>query len=324
MTWLSSVAPGLPAEETIDGVRIVRRGSELTTRLSAPGLVRRLRPDVVLEEINTLPYLAPLWTRRPVVLYMNQLARDVWWYEAPRAVAALGWTIEPVYLQTYRRSPVITISESSRDTLRRVFGGREITVVPLAVDTPAVDAPPPKRRTGSLIAIGRLTPSKRYDHAIEALRELVRSHPEARLRLIGGGRDQERLVAHARSLEVLDRVEFHGRVSEEEKLRLLDDSDVLVGTSVREGWGLTVTEAAARATPSVVYDIPGFRDAVLDRRTGLVVPPSPHALAAGVAQLVDDEELYDRLRTEAWTRTKAMTHDMTADAFEAVLRAAAG
>lgn len=324
MTWLSSTAPGLPAEETIDGVRILRRGSELTTRLSAPGLARRLRPDVVLEEINTLPYLAPLWTRRPVVLYMNQLARDVWWYEAPRPVAVVGWTVEPAYLQVYRRSPVITISESSRDTLRSVLGGREITVVPLAVDTPSVDSPPMKKRTGSLIAIGRLTPSKRYDHAIEALHSLLATHPDARLRLIGGGRDQERLVEHARSLEVLDRVEFHGRVGEDEKLRLLDDADVLIGTSVREGWGLTVTEAAARATPAVVYDIPGFRDAVLDGRTGFVVPPNPQALATGVGRLLDDDELYDRVRTEAWKRTKAVTHDMTADAFEAVLRAAVG
>src|SRR3954453_20975044 len=54
---------GLPARETIDGVEIVRRGSELTTRLFAPRAASGDAWDVVVEEINTLPYLSHLWSR---------------------------------------------------------------------------------------------------------------------------------------------------------------------------------------------------------------------------------------------------------------------
>jgi glycosyltransferase involved in cell wall biosynthesis len=324
VTWLSSRERGLADEEVVDGVHVVRRGSELTTRLAAPRLARAFRPDVILEEINTVPYLAPLWAGVPVVLFMNQLARDVWWYEAPRPVAALGWLAEPLYLQAYRRCHAVTVSPSSRDDLRRLGIGRDIVVAPLAVDVPAVDAVGPRARAGRLVTIGRLTPSKRYDQAVDALGELARTHADASLTIVGTGRERPALEAHARRLGLADNVRFPGRISEVEKVALLDASDVLVGTSVREGWGLTVAEAAVRGTPAVVYDIPGFRDAVLHERTGLVVRPEPAALAAGVRTLLDDGATYDRLRTAAWERARRVTHEMTADCFvETIARAVA-
>jgi glycosyltransferase involved in cell wall biosynthesis len=323
VTWLSSRGVGLASDEVIDGVRIVRRGTELTTRFAASSVARCFRPDVIVEEINTLPYFAPLWTRVPVLLFMNQLARNVWWYEAPLAVATVGWLAEPLYLAAYRTCDVVTVSLSSCDDLRRFGVGHEIAVAPLAVDVPVVKVVGPRARVGRLLAIGRLTRSKRYDHAITALGAITRAYPDATLTLVGTGHDRDRLEAHARRAGLFERVHFRGRISEAEKVALLDESDVLIGTSVREGWGLTVTEAAVRGTPAVVYDIPGFRDAVLHGRTGLVVPPSPAALGRAVGAFLADAETYDRLRTAAWDRARRMTHEMTADCFEAAIRRAA-
>jgi glycosyltransferase involved in cell wall biosynthesis len=323
VAWLSSAERGAPQEELIDGVRVIRRGSELTTRLHARSLARSFDPDVILEEINTLPYFGPLWASAPVVLYMNQLARDVWWYEAPLPLAAVGWTIEPAYLQVYRRCHAVTISASSRDDLRRLGVGTAITVVPLAVDVPTVATPRPRGRYGRMVAVGRLTPSKRYDHAISALRVVVEDHPDATLTIVGRGADRARLERHAHELGLADKTFFAGAVDEQAKIELLDGADVLVGTSVREGWGLTVNEAAARAIPAVVYDIPGFRDAVVDGRTGLVVDPNPEALGRAVSALLSDEARYERIRLTAWEQTKEVTHEMTTDAFESALRAAA-
>jgi glycosyltransferase involved in cell wall biosynthesis len=323
VTWLSSRAPGLPEEETIDGVTVLRRGSEATTRLHAPALARKLDPHVVLEEINTLPYLAPLWSRAPVLLYMNQLARDVWWYEAPLPMAAVGWLAEPLYLKAYRRCDAVTISRSSRDDLRSIGIQGEISIAPMTADIEPLSTLGEKRRTGTLIAVGRLTPSKRYDDAIAALVEVRRKLPDATLTLVGDGRCRESLQSLARSLGVEDAVRFAGRIPEAEKASLLEQADVLVGTSVREGWGLTVTEAAARGTPSVVYDIPGFRDSVVHERTGLVVRATPVALAAGVRRLLTDADLYDRLRRAAWESTRSQTSEAAVNAFEQALASAA-
>jgi glycosyltransferase involved in cell wall biosynthesis len=322
VTWLAAAYPGAPPEETIDGVEVIRRGSELTTRLYARRIASRLRPDVVLEEINTLPYFAPAWSSVPVVLYMNQIAGEVWWYEAALPLAVIGRLAEPIYLKAYRHCSAVTISRSSRDDLRRLGIRGEIAIAPMAADVPIVDEPVQRSRDGALVAIGRLTPSKRYDHAIRALAELYASHPRATLTLVGDGRDRLRLKRLAAELDLGDAVIFAGRIPNDEKLRILDASDVLVGTSVREGWGLTISEAAARGIPSVVYDIPGFRDAVVPGRTGVLVDPNPAALAAGVAAILSDSSEYRRLQHNAWTSVGNPTYEPAAHTFGAVLRAA--
>jgi glycosyltransferase involved in cell wall biosynthesis len=313
VTWFTSHPEGTSAVEVIDGVRVVRRGSELTTRLAAPAFARRRSFDVVVEQINTLPYFAPIWSRRaPTVLWVNQLAREVWWYEAPFPVAAVGYVSEPAYLRAYRNVPALTISESTRGDLRALGLRGQIDVMPMAVDTPAVETLAPKALTGQLVAVGRLTPSKRYDHAIRALHVLRKSHPSATLTVAGEGRDRVRLEALVSELGLDDAVMLPGSVSHDEKTALLTDADVLVGCSVREGWGLTVTEAARRGTPTVGYDIPGFRDSIDDGETGLLTQPDPAALAAGVRRLLEGATLHARLRETAWRRSIELSWDATA------------
>jgi glycosyltransferase involved in cell wall biosynthesis len=320
VTWLSSRVEGAPAEEVIDGVQLVRRGNEVTTRFHARRVAASSKPDVILEEINTLPYFAPVWANAPVVLYMNQIAAEVWWYEAPLPLALIGRLAEPVYLRAYRRCSAVTISASSRDDLRRMGVRGPIAIAPMATDIAVVDELGEKTRRGSLVGIGRLTPSKRYGDAIHALADLLTDHPHATLTLVGDGRDRARLEALADSLGVAHAVEFAGRVSEAEKLRILDRSDVLIGTSVREGWGLTITEAAARGTPAVVYDVPGFRDAVIPGRTGLHVEPNPAALAAAIRGLLADAPLYEDLRRSAWRAVEDSTYEPATNTFEQVIR----
>jgi hypothetical protein len=101
VTWFTSRIEGQASEDEIDGVRVVRRGSEVTTRLLAPKFGRGANSDVIVEEINTLPYFAHVWSPAPAVLFIPQLAREVWWYEAPKALARLGWTAEPLYLRDH-------------------------------------------------------------------------------------------------------------------------------------------------------------------------------------------------------------------------------
>jgi glycosyltransferase involved in cell wall biosynthesis len=323
VTWLSSSEQGLPANEEIDGVRMVRRGSELTTRFHAPRLARE-GYDVVVDAINTVPYLAPLWSRAPVVVFFHQLARNVWWYEAPLPIAMLGWTIEPIYLQVYRRTPAVAVSASTRNDLRRLGLRGNIEVIPLAVSSEAATRLPPKSLEGRLVAIGRLAPSKRYDHAIRALAQLRRTHPNARLDVIGTGDERDKLLREAASLGVADWVTLHGRVDDDVRDRLIEEADVVVGTSVREGWGLTVTEAAIRGTPAAVYDIPGFRDSVVADRTGVITRQSPEALAEGIRKLIDDPTHYESVRAAALELAAKLSWEHTADGFEAALVAAIG
>jgi glycosyltransferase involved in cell wall biosynthesis len=319
VTWFTSRPDELPAEEDLDGVRIVRRGSETTTRIHAPSFARAEGWDVIVEEINTLPYFSRLWARAPVVLFIQQLAREVWWYESPKALSPVGYVAEPWYLRAYRRIPVITISASTRDDLRALGLRGEISVVPMAVSTPVLEKLPPKTPVGKLISIGRLVPSKRMGHAIEATALLP---PEASLILIGDGPERTRLERLAKRLGVAERVELAGRVSDQRKVALIGEADLLVACSVREGWGLTITEAARLGTPAVCYDVPGLRDSIVAQRTGVLTAPVPAALAAGIEGVLKDPELYEQYRRAAWSRAAATSWDVTAESFEQAVAAA--
>jgi glycosyltransferase involved in cell wall biosynthesis len=169
------------------------------------------------------------------------------------------------------------------------------------------------------VAVGRLVPSKRFDHAIRALAKLRESHGSARLTIIGEGPERTSLELLVEQLGLGEAVRFKGHVTEQEKVDLLERADVLLACAVREGWGLTTTEAARLGAPAVVYDVPGLRDSVADGGTGLLTKPSPLALAEGVKRLLDDRSYYDSLRTAAWQRWRGSSWDRTAASFEQAL-----
>jgi len=319
VTWFTSRPAGSRKQEDVDGVHIVRCGSEVTTRLHAIRHARGSRWDVVVEQINTLPYLSPLWSSERVVLFIHQLAREVWWHEAPRLVAPLGYAAEPLYLAAYAGVEAITISRSTRDDLRKLGLARRIHVIPMAASGPVLETLPPKRPQGRLLTIGRLVPSKRIDHAIEATAILRRSVPAATLTVVGDGSERGKLEALARRLRVDGAVSFAGFVSEEEKSELLAGADLLLATSVREGWGLTVTEAARMGTPAVSYDVPGLRDSVIPGRTGLLTDRSPSSMATTIERPIANRPLYARLRAAAWEEASGLSWQATARSFERAL-----
>src|SRR5438105_333223 len=86
VTLFCAAYTGGAPQESIDGVQVVRRGCQHTVHWH--GYRRyaahvRGRYDLIVDEVNTIPFFAPLYAREPVIMYSNQLAREVWRYEAP-------------------------------------------------------------------------------------------------------------------------------------------------------------------------------------------------------------------------------------------------
>jgi glycosyltransferase involved in cell wall biosynthesis len=315
VTLFTSRPDGLSERESLDGVDVVRRGSELTTRLFAPRTVGGRKWDVVVEEINTLPYLAHLWSGARTFLFIPQLAREVWWYEAPLPLAVPGYLAEPLYLSLYRDVETITISQSTLADLRALGLRAPVHVIPMATSSAAVPELAAKEPTGELAIVGRLVPSKRVDHAVRALAQLRRRVPGASLTVVGDGPERASLQRLADELRVSDAVTFAGRVDEDEKLAILARATFVVACAVREGWGLTITEAARVGTPSACYRVPGLVDSVVDGRTGILTEPDPARLAAAIANVLATPAAYDRMRDGAWRAWSGLSWDATADAF---------
>lgn len=321
VTLFSAAYPGAAAHDILDGVKVIRRGSQQTVHWEAYRRYRQERHsdyDVILDEVNTIPFFAPLYARRPVIMFSHQLAREVWRYEAPFPLAIVGYLSEPLYLQAYRHTPVMTVSHSTRSDLRRLGLSGPCHVIPEAVDTRPFETLPSlctKELDLTLAFVGRVVPSKRVDHMVRSLALIRGSVPQAHLWIIGAWderyrRDLGRLIS---SLGLDAHVIFFGRVDEDQKDRLLARAHVVVMTSVREGWGLVVTEANRLGTPAVVYNVPGLRDSTRDGETGLVCKQNtPHALAQAVTTLHSQPILYAAIREGAWIAAKALNWERTA------------
>jgi glycosyltransferase involved in cell wall biosynthesis len=300
----------------VDGVRLVRAGSQSTVHWAAYRHYRKKlsnRFDVVVDEVNTIPFFTPLWSDIPTVMFIHQLAREVWWYESSFPVSAIGFLSEPLYLRPYRSVPVLTVSESTKLDLRRLGFRASITVIPEGLEAGA-ERPQTKSTEPNFLYVGRLAPSKRIDHTIRALAMFRQSTGAGTLCLVGSGSDKylHSLIRLADQLGIADSVLFRGRVPSSEKYRLMAGAHSLLMTSVREGWGLVVSEANACGTPAIVYDVPGLRDSVRDESTGLVVPPRPRSLCDAMIRLTNDSELYRRLTAEGQGWSATFSFDETA------------
>ncbi len=307
--WFSASFPGAAAVEELDGIRLVRAGRQWSVHWHAFKRYRtslRGRFDAVIDEVNTLPFFTPFWAGIPTFMLVFQLAREVWWYESPFPINAIGYAVEPMYLMGYRHTPVFTISRSTEQDLRRLRFRGPIKIIPIGIEK-IVSAPEEKADTPTFLYVGRLAPSKRIKHILEALAQFRQATGAGTLWLVGSGHERyaRSLIRLARRLNVENSITFWGRVSALEKHRLMGQAHALLMTSVREGWGLVVTEANACGTPAIVYDVSGLRDSVRNEATGLVVPARPDSLAAAMIRLSSDRELYARLAAEGrrWSST---------------------
>jgi len=282
VTLFCSRVAGRPETEDVDGIHVIRRGSRHTVY----GAGRRYyleegrgNFDLVVDEINTRPFRSPKFVHDArVVALIHQVAREVWHYEALFPISVIGrYVLEPRWLRLYRDVPVVTVSESSRESLE-AYGLRRVTVIPEGCATPRSIDPVTRDEKPTIAFVGRLAWNKRPMHAIRALKHLQQSMPDAQLVVIGSGPLHARLRRNAPL-----GVTFLGRTTEEEKYAVMARVHSVVVTSVREGWGLVVSEAASVRTPTVGYDVPGLRDSVR-LAGGVAVRPNPRALAAALAR----------------------------------------
>ena len=265
--------------------------------------------DVVLEVVNGITFLTPLWLRTPHVTLLHHIHRRHYVEEMgkPGALAALLLETLPLKL-LYRGSRFSTISEATADEIAELGIPRdEIEVNYIGVELGAY-GPGQRAPVPTLLYLGRL---KRYKR-IEVLLDVLEQVPEAVLDLAGEGDHREALEEEIAARGLGERVRVHGHVSEARKLELLQRSWVNLTASSAEGWCLTVMESAACSTPSAALAVGGLPESIADGRTGLLAQ-TPRDLAEKTATIVRDPELRERLGRQALARAGEFTWDASAE-----------
>ena len=294
---------GSALEITPDGIRIIRRGGRHSVYLRAAltylsgafgfgQLARRRlgRPDVIVDAAMGMPFLSPLFARRPVIALVHHVHKEQWPIVLPGLRGRFGWWVESrVAPWVYRNCKYVAVSQATRFDLTGlgVDGGR-ISIIhngtPEPHGTPVARSPAPL-----LVVLGRLVPHKRVEVAIQAVADLSADWPDVELVIAGRGWWETNLRTFAASLGVADRVRFAGYVTEEEKHALLGSAWLALMPSVKEGWGQTIVEAGMHQTPTVAFRAAGgVTEAIVDGTTGLLADDTEDFIAR-VRELLTDE-----------------------------------
>jgi glycosyltransferase involved in cell wall biosynthesis len=303
--------PGSAQTEEIDGLRVIREGERQLFNFNVPrryqSQFRREGFDVVVDDINKIPFFTPWFVHKPLAGIVHHLFGKAIFLETHFIPASYVYLAEKVAARAYRNTPMAVVSESTRQELIGLgFPAENIVIVGGAVNT-KLYAPASDPRQGRPVIghVGRLKKYKSVNHLLRAFRIVLKDLPDARLRIVGDGDSKSELERLAHRLDIADRVEFTGYLSQEEKVRYLNQMSVAVDCSAKEGWGLTVIEANACGVPVVASDVPGLRDSVVDGKTGLLYEyGNVEQLAQKIVLLLRDENLRRRMSAGAleWGR----------------------
>jgi glycosyltransferase involved in cell wall biosynthesis len=315
--------PGAQAVERIGRLTLHRVGGRSTVFPRA--ILRQWRglvpdADVVLEVVNGITFLTPLWLRTPRVTLVHHIHRDHYVREMGTAGRVAAFLLETLPLRLlYRRSRFLTISRASAEGIAAHGIPREL----IEIGYPGVElgafAPDPDARAAdpTLLYLGRL---KRYKR-LEVLLDVLERNPAAVLEIAGDGDHGDVLEAEVAARGLGGRVRMHGHVSEGRKLELYQRAWVNVTASSAEGWCLSVMEAAACGTPTAALAVGGLPESIDDGRTGALARDADD-LARKVGAILADRELRESLGRAALVRARDFSWDATARHTLDMLRAA--
>lgn len=310
--------PGSSEREIVNGVEILRSGGTLSVYPKAFILFRRRLadwPDLIIDEMNTLPFGCAFYSRKKSVLLTYQLARKVWLFQAKFPLSMMGYALEPLYLFALSRRYhiVLTESESTRQDLTKYgFSAKNTQVFRVGIDLKPLEALASKTDLDNVLILGAMRPMKRTLSAIRGFELACDKNPKLTLTIAGdtSGSYAAKVLKYIDSSRYAGSIKVLGRVSAEQRIKAMRQASVILVTSIKEGWGLIVTEANSQGTPAIAFDSDGLRDSIRNGETGILVKDGDEAaLGNAINALLGDKKGYAVLRTNAWRLSKQYTLD---------------
>src|SRR3989344_2885889 len=221
VTWLTASYAGAKKENTVEGIHFLRRWGSLTIYLYAPIylLTHAGLFDVIVDEVHGFPFFSPLFTRQPVVVFIHEIAGEIWDFMFPFPKNIIGKTLEKLYFRLYKHNMFWTGAPSTVDELALHGIPKSQCVV---IESPLS---PEYRRFGRLtvekevhptyLFVSRVVRMKGIEEVIKAFSFISRAQKDAKLWIVGGGErkyvdELKRMIAE---YNVTNQVKFFGQVS---------------------------------------------------------------------------------------------------------------
>lgn len=330
--WFSEYFKGAKKEEEFKGIKIIRRGNRYSVYFHALLYYLKLKqkPEIVLDCINTVCWQTPLYVRKSkLIFYANQSAREIFFYEYPLPLSLFGYLLEPLQYLTYKKTSTICYSKSIKDDLVS-FGlpEKNIRIFPLGLDNLRYK-PSEKSKNPTFVFVARFVKNKRPALCIDAMKIVVKKDPNSKLYLVGYGKEEENLKVLIlknkleKNVFVVNKNNmFLENNKKDLKVKLMQEAWALLLPSVKEGWGMVVTEAASCGTPSIVSNVTGLKDSVIDGKTGFILSKKPTAkeLSEAMIKLIKDKKLRNQMSDEARKRSKNFNWEKSYKLFKEIIQ----
>ncbi len=282
--------------------------------------------DLVVEDVSPFSLIlsSMVWKGPRISLVQNFMGKNL-----TRKFGPLGWIFR-VYEQFLLRStsPMIAVSRSLQQQILENNHAAKITVIYNGVEDTffEVSNDPSNTDAGNLLYIGRLEIyQKGLDTMLDAFEMVLTEKPEARLQIVGSGKDEALLKAMIHQRHLQGSVTLHGKMGLA-RIALLQKAELVLMPSRFESWGIVAIEAAALARPVIASDIPGLNEAVKHDKTGVLV--ALESGAAGFAQailsLLNHPKKAQELGASAAEYSKKFRWDEIAQETEALYRQECG
>jgi len=316
---------GCNKEEVIEGIKTIRIEKEFSQYLLSPFAYFKLKekPNIIIDVENGIPFFIPLFSKPTKILHIHHIHKNVWFKETwngglkNKVIALIGYFLETKVMPfVYRNTKIVTVSESSNEEIKRLFK-KEAEIVYNGVDTNKFK-PDEKSKTPEIIFVGRLKKYKSVDVLLKAISSL--KNEKIKVYIIGRGDDEERLKKLRKNLN-LKHVIFKGFVSENEKIKHLQRAWLAINPSMIEGWSITNIEANACGTPVIGSNVPGIKDSVIDRKTGLLFKYGDEKeLAEKIDFLIKNKKIRENMGKEAIKWAKNFSWDKSAEKYLDIIK----
>jgi len=317
VTLFTSFYKGAQVLDEIDGIKIIRSGGEaLGVKFRAAlyflsGAHEKF--DLVVDEFHGLPFLTPLYIRSRKLAFIHEVAKEVWRLNPwPKPFNLIPWIIgsslEPLLFKLfYKNTPFITVSDSTKkDLMEWGIKNKKINVINNGVNSKKIKVIKEDKKTA--IFLGALALDKGFPDAVTTFNHIHKKVGNNFQYWVVGKGDKEIVQQQKNVINKLGlqkSIKFWGFVDEDKKFELLSRAHILINPSIREGWGLVVIEAATVGTPTVGYNVPGLRDSIVNRKTGILVNDrTPEHLGDEIIKVLGDKGKYKKMSKNAiaWSK----------------------
>lgn len=324
---LTAQYEGAEAHEVMEGIEIFRAGNRYSVYLKAAQFYKKqLRgwSELTIDEMNTIPFFSPFMEKKvPNIMFVHQLAREVWFYQMVFPLSLVGYLLEPIYLRllSKRYRQTVTVSNSTKKDLEK-YGFNNISTIhvgmelkPLPSITSTISSPT------NVLILGAMRPMKRTLEGVKAFESAYEHEPSMQLTLVGdaSGSYAKKVLDYITSSKAKSNIKVLGRVSYATKIEAMKKADIILVTSIKEGWGLIVTEANSQGTVAIGYNVDGLRDSIVDQKTGLLSSQNnPQSLGATLIEASSDIARFNEMRENAWKLSKNFSYE---DSYKSFLQA---